>query len=194
MVEPYTRPDGDLVAQFDVRFRRYLDCNGQVESTPLPPWGEDPEILVPLYRNMVLTRIFDAAALRLQRTGRLGTYASPLGQESIGAAVASAMQKEDVLVPSYREFSAQLWRGVTMTEILLYWGGDERGNDFQGPREDFPASIPIASHSCHATGVAYAFKLRRQIPGSGDRRSRTYLKTTRIRLTVRASIMSLTNA
>ena len=128
----------------------------------MPPWGDDPEILLPLYRSMVLTRTFDAAALRLQRTGRLGTYASPLGQESIGAAVASAMLKKDVLVPSYREFSAQLWRGVTMTEILLYWGGDERGNDFQGPREDFPASIPIASHSCHATGVAYAFKLRHQ--------------------------------
>ena len=162
MVEQYPRPDGELVARFDLRFTRYLDRNGRVVSTPLPPWGNDPAVLIPLYRNMVQTRTFDAAASRLQRTGRLGTYASPLGQESIGAGVASAMRKTDVLVPSYREFSAQLWRGVTMTEILLYWGGDERGNDFQVPREDFPACIPIASHSCHATGVAYAFKLRRQ--------------------------------
>lgn len=49
-----------------------------------------------------------------------------------------------------------------MTELLLYWGGDERGSDYQVPREDFPVSIPVASHCCHATGVAYAFKLRKQ--------------------------------
>lgn len=119
-------------------------------------------MLIPLYKNMIQTRKFDQAALNLQRTGRLGTYASPLGQEAIGAAVASSMWAEDVLVPSYREFGAQMWRGVTMTELLLYWGGDERGSNYQVPREDFPVSIPVASHCCHATGVAYAFKLRKQ--------------------------------
>ena len=40
------------------------------------------------------------------------------------------MRPEDVLAPVYREIGTQLWRGVTMTEILTYWGGDERGNDF----------------------------------------------------------------
>ena len=29
-----------------------------------------------------------------------------------------------------------------MVELLLYWGGDERGSDFAGPREDFPVSRP----------------------------------------------------
>jgi pyruvate dehydrogenase E1 component alpha subunit len=115
-----------------------------------------------MYRTMVQTRAFDTAALQLQRTGRLGTYASPLGQEAIGVGAASAMREEDLLVPSYREFSAQLWRGVSMTELLLFWGGDERGSDFQVPRHDFPVSIPVASHTCHATGAAYAFKLKRQ--------------------------------
>ena len=84
--------------------------------------------MLPIYRTMLETRAFDMAALRLQRTGGLGTYASPLGQEAIGAGVASVMRGEDLLVPSYREFSAQLWRGVTMIELLLYWGGDRRGS------------------------------------------------------------------
>lgn len=150
------------IARFEVCFTRNLDADGKVVSTPLPRWANDPEVLIPLYRTMLQTRAFDAAALNLQRTGRLGTYGSSLGQEAIGAAVASSMWTEDVLVPSYREFSAQLWRGVTMTELLLYWGGDERGSDYQVPREDFPVSIPVASHACHAAGVAYAFKLRRQ--------------------------------
>ncbi|NIO42285.1 MAG: pyruvate dehydrogenase (acetyl-transferring) E1 component subunit alpha, partial [Burkholderiales bacterium] len=56
----------------------------------------------------------------------------------------------DVLAPTYREFSAQLWRGVTITELLLYWGGDERGSDYSGPREDFPVCVPIATHCCHS--------------------------------------------
>jgi pyruvate dehydrogenase E1 component alpha subunit len=70
------------------------------------------------------------------------------------------MTSRDVLAPTYREFSAQLWRGVTITELLLYWGGDERGSDYRGPREDFPICVPIATHCCHAVGAAYAMKLR----------------------------------
>jgi 2-oxoisovalerate dehydrogenase E1 component alpha subunit len=45
-------------------------------------------------------------------------------------------------------------------EILLYWGGDERGSDFAGPRRDFPICVPIGSQAPHAVGVALAMKLR----------------------------------
>lgn len=111
---------------------------------------------------MVLTRTFDAKAVALQRTGRLGTYASSLGQEAVAVGVGSAMAVEDVLLPYAREHGTQLLRGVTMTELLLFWGGDERGSDFQGPREDFPVSIPVGSHIPHAAGVALAFELRNE--------------------------------
>jgi pyruvate dehydrogenase E1 component alpha subunit len=74
--------------------------------------------------------------------------------------VAAAMQPSDVFVPSFREHGAQLWRGVTLKELFLYWGGDERGNDFAGPREDFPNCVPVGSHVPHAVGVALAFRLR----------------------------------
>jgi pyruvate dehydrogenase E1 component alpha subunit len=109
---------------------------------------------------MVLARIFDEKAVALQRTGRLGTFASSLGQEAVSVGAASAMAPEDVFVPSFREQAGQLWRGVTAQELLLYWGGDERGSDFSGPKQDFPISIPVASHVPHATGIALAFKLR----------------------------------
>ena len=45
-----------------------------------------------------------------------------------------------------------------MDELLLYWGGDERGSDFAGPRGDFPVCVPIASQCLHAVGVAYAIQ------------------------------------
>jgi pyruvate dehydrogenase E1 component alpha subunit len=47
---------------------------------------------------------------------------------------------------------------VTATELLLFWGGDERGSDFASCREDFPVSIPIASHAPQAAGVAMALQ------------------------------------
>jgi len=67
-----------------------------------------------------------------------------------------------VLAPVYREFGTQLWRGVTMAEILTYWGGDERGSDFAGPRHDFAWCVPIATQTLHAVGAAMAFKIRRE--------------------------------
>jgi pyruvate dehydrogenase E1 component alpha subunit len=72
------------------------------------------------------------------------------------------MRPEDVLAPVYREYGTQLWRGVSMTEILTYWGGDERGSDFAVPRQDFAWCVPIATQTLHAAGAAMAFKVRRE--------------------------------
>ncbi len=150
-----------VVARFEVTHTRFLDRHG-AETQPLPAFAQDPRALVPLYRNMVLTRSYDARAVALQRTGQLGTFASSLGQEAVGTGIASAMRPEDVLVPSYREAGAQLLRGVRMAELLRYWSGDEAGSDYQGPREDFPICVPIATQICHAVGIATAFHIRGQ--------------------------------
>ena len=149
------------VARFSIGLTRFLAPDG-IASPPLPDWAADIDLLKTLYRAMVRVRAFDAKAVALQRTGRLGTYASSLGQEAVGTGAASAMRADDVLLPSFRDQAAQLVRGVTPLELLLYWGGDERGSDFAGPRQDFPISVPVASHIPHAAGVALAFKLRRQ--------------------------------
>src|SRR6266550_2090229 len=74
----------------------------------------------------------------------------------------TAMREEDVLLPSYRDNGTLLWRGTKMEEILLFWGGDERGNLSSGPAHDFPYCIPVGSQAPHAAGVAYAFKLRKE--------------------------------
>ena len=144
-----------------VHLIRYLGADG-VPLVAVPTFAADPSALIPLYRAMIRTRTFDAKAVALQRTGRLGTFASSLGQEAVGVGAASAMAMDDILVPSFRDQAAQLWRGVTATELLLYWGGDERGSDFSGPRHDFPICVPVGSHVPHSVGVALALKLRRQ--------------------------------
>jgi 2-oxoisovalerate dehydrogenase E1 component alpha subunit len=151
----------NTVASFQITWTQYLNAEGELVQ-PLPACAQDPAELLALYRAMVLTRAFDTKAVALQRTGKLGTFASSLGQEAIGVGVASAMHADDVLFPSYRDHAAQLLRGVTMAESLLYWGGDERGSDFQVPRNDFPNCVPIGNQVCHAAGAAYAFLLRQE--------------------------------
>jgi pyruvate dehydrogenase E1 component alpha subunit len=150
-----------VVARFVVRRRAYLSPTG-LPLRKLPAFASESSLLVALYRAMVLARAFDLKAVSLQRTGRLGTYAVALGQEAVAAGVASAMRDEDVLLPSYRDNAALLWRGVKMEEILLYWGGDERGSRFSGPPHDFPYCIPVGLQAPHAAGVAFAFKLRKE--------------------------------
>ena len=147
------------VAAFEIEHSAFLDAEGRVLQA-LPHFAQDPENLIALYRAMVLTRAFDAKAVALQRTGRLGTYGSSLGQEAVAVGIGAAMAAEDVLVPSFREQGAQILRGVTLVEILLYWGGDERGSDFAGPRQDFPVCVPVGTHAPHAAGVALALQLR----------------------------------
>jgi pyruvate dehydrogenase E1 component alpha subunit len=147
------------VARFEVHHTRYLDEHGKA-TQPLPAAYADARSLIPFYRDLVLTRTFDARAVALQRTGQLGTFASSLGQEAVGAVVGRLMDPGDVLLPTYREAAAQLARGVTMTELFRYWSGDEAGSNFAGPRHDFPVCITIASQCGHAVGAAMAFKLR----------------------------------
>jgi len=150
-----------VVARFEIHYSQFLDPQGKVVA-PLPEFARDPRNLVALYRWMVLMRAYDAKAIALQRTGQIGTFASLLGHEAINAGVASAMARDDVFLMTYRENGVQLMRGVTLKELFLYWGGDERGSDFAGPRKDFPICVTIAAHAAHAVGAAYAMKLRRE--------------------------------
>jgi pyruvate dehydrogenase E1 component alpha subunit len=146
------------VAEFKIQYRQILGPEGEVIA-PLPQFAKDTAELLRMYRAMTLVRVFDAKAVNLQRTGQLGTYPSCLGHEAAHVGVGAAMRPEDVLAPVYREFGTQLWRGVTMTEILTYWGGDECGNDFAVPRQDFAWCVPIATQTLHAAGAAMAFKI-----------------------------------
>ena len=151
--------DFPVIARFEIRRRRYLDEDGVLERA-LPEALRDPESIVPLYRAMVLARTLDAKCVALNRQGRLGTYATAYGQEAVPIGVASAMRPDDVLVPSYRENAALLWRGVGIDEVLSYYAGSERGSRWSGPAHDFPTSITVGGHALHAVGAAFAMQYR----------------------------------
>lgn len=145
----------------EIKYTQILDENGKLLD-PCPLFTDDHKKLLHLYRIMVLIRAFDKKAIALQRTGKMGTYAPINGQEAISTAIGAVMEHDDVLIPYYRDYAAQIQRGVKMSEILAYWGGDERGNDFCANNHDLPMCVPIASQCLHAAGVAFACKYRAQ--------------------------------
>jgi pyruvate dehydrogenase E1 component alpha subunit len=147
-------------ATFEIEYLQYLGPDGRLVREDLPDFATDGKTLVELFKQMLLVRSFDTKAVALQRTGKLGTYASCLGHEATHVGIGSAMQYDDVFAPSYREYGAQFMRGVKPREVLMYWGGDERGNDFSGPPHDYSWCVPIGTQNLHAAGAALAFKLR----------------------------------
>ncbi|MET0288214.1 MAG: pyruvate dehydrogenase (acetyl-transferring) E1 component subunit alpha [Pseudoxanthomonas sp.] len=147
-------------AQFEIEYLQYLGPDGQLVRDDLPALAQDHARLVELFKQMLFVRTFDTKAVALQRTGKLGTYASCLGHEATHIGIGASMRADDVFAPSYREYGAQFMRGVRPRDVLLYWGGDERGNDFPGARQDFAWCVPISTQCLHAAGAALSFKLR----------------------------------
>ena len=149
-------------ASFDIEYLQYLKPDGTL-SGPLPPAVPDAKVLLPIFKQMLFLRTFDGKAIALQRTGKLGTYAACLGHEATHVGIGVSMQPEDVLAPSYREYGAQFARGMLPRQVLLYWGGDERGNLLTGsPAHDYPWCVPISTQMLMASGAALSFKLRKQ--------------------------------
>src|SRR5262249_56832718 len=93
-----------VMARFEVHRRAYLAPDGAI-LRDLPDFGTDQNLIVAMYRGMALARAFDLKAVSLQRTGRLGTYATSLGQEAVSVGIASAIRPEGPLPPRHRENS-----------------------------------------------------------------------------------------
>jgi pyruvate dehydrogenase E1 component alpha subunit len=137
-----------------------LDEDGQVREGATVP-GLDDETLVGMYREMKLARHFDQRAVSLQRQGRMGTYPPMSGQEGAQVGSVHALAAEDWLFPSYREHAAMYHEGIDLKQALLYWMGHEEGNVRNGETV-FSVAVPIATQIPHATGAAWASKLKNE--------------------------------
>jgi pyruvate dehydrogenase E1 component alpha subunit len=135
-----------------------LDESGDVRDGATVPDLSDDRLLE-MYEQMKLARRFDERAVSLQRQGRMGTYPPLSGQEGAQIGSAYALDDEDWLFPSYREHGASLVRGMSLEQTLLYWMGYEQGNKVEDANL-FTVAVPIATQIPHATGAAWASKLK----------------------------------
>jgi len=146
------------IGEFSVSFIQVVDEHGNVDRELEPQAA--PEDLLRLYRVMLLAREADGRALKLQRQGRIGTFAPGTGQEAVSAGAALAMSEKDWFVPAFRELAGMLLRGWPLSNFFLYYNGFEEGNRMPEGSRVLPISIPVASQLLHATGIGYALKYR----------------------------------
>ncbi|RKD94035.1 pyruvate dehydrogenase (acetyl-transferring) E1 component subunit alpha [Halopiger aswanensis] len=146
--------------QRDARDRvQVLDEDGRVrEGAEVPELADDE--LLEMYEQMRLARHFDERAVSLQRQGRMGTYPPLSGQEAAQVGSAHALDEDDWVFPSYREHAVGLVRGLSLERTLLYWMGHEQGNYVPEDVNMFSVAVPIATQIPHATGAAWASKLK----------------------------------
>ncbi len=80
------------------------------------------EQLQELMRRMVYTRILDQRSISLNRQGRLGFYAPTAGQEASQIASQYALEKEDFILPGYRDVPQIVWHGLPLWQAFLFSG------------------------------------------------------------------------
>jgi pyruvate dehydrogenase E1 component alpha subunit len=147
-----------LEPQFAIEHLSILDSDGNLDTTLEPELSADD--LRRLYRAMLLGRRLDERMLRLQRQGRIGTFAPIKGQEASQIGSVSTLRSTDWMVPSFRETAAMLWRQWPIEKILLLFAGYLEGSQPAAEQRDLPVTIPVATQLPHAVGLAYAAQYR----------------------------------
>jgi pyruvate dehydrogenase E1 component alpha subunit len=143
---------------YQVDYLSILDKDGNVDEELEPDIPD--EQLLELHRYMLWGRRFDERMLRLQRQGRIGTFAPIKGQEAANVGSAAVLRDSDWMVVAFREAAAELVRGRTMEDMLLYYGGYNEGGYIPEGINNLPTSIPVGSQTLHAVGIGWAMKYR----------------------------------
>jgi pyruvate dehydrogenase E1 component alpha subunit len=145
---------------YQVDYLSILDEKGNLDEALEPDLADD--LLLRLHRTMLLARRMDEHMLRLQRQGRIGTFAPVKGQEAAQIGAVAALRSSDWMVPSFRESAAGLWRGQSLESLLLTYGGYYQGNAMADDVHNLPVAIPVGTQLLHAVGLGYAITYRQQ--------------------------------
>ena len=151
-------PRTPIEPQFPTERLSILDSDGLLDAKLEPKIA--PEDLKRLYRGMVLGRRLDERMLKLQRQGRIGTFAPIKGQEASQIGTVFTLETRDWMVPSFRETAAMLWRGWPIEKILAFYAGRLEGGQPGPEQRDLPVTIPVATQLPHAVGLAYGIQYR----------------------------------
>src|SRR6266540_1837997 len=151
-------PRTPLEPRFTIEHLSILDSDGNLDAALEP---EIPaEELKRLHRAMLLGRRLDERMVKLQRQGRIGTFAPIKGQEAAQIGSVATLQPTDWTVPSFRETAVMLWRGWPIEKLLLLFAGYLEGGQPGPQQRDLPIAIPVATQLPHAVGLAYAAQYR----------------------------------
>lgn len=141
-----------------IEYLSILSESGELDRTLEPDIPDD--LLLRLFRTMLLARKFDERLLNLQRQGRIGTFPPISGQEASQLGAAAVLRPADWFVPAFRETAAEIWRGRSLESVILYNNGFNEGVDIPKGSNDLPISVPVGSQIIHAVGLGWAARYR----------------------------------
>lgn len=90
------------------------------EDRAVGPWDPklEPERLVRMLRHMALTRAFDDRMYRAQRQGKTSFYMKCTGEEATAIAAAHALDRDDMVFPSYRQQGILIARDWPLFDMM----------------------------------------------------------------------------
>ncbi|RBP95063.1 pyruvate dehydrogenase E1 component alpha subunit [Cytobacillus firmus] len=136
-----------------------LNEDGKVVNESAMPDLSD-EQLQELMRRMVYTRILDQRSISLNRQGRLGFYAPTAGQEASQLASHFALEKEDFILPGYRDVPQIIWHGLPLYQAFLWSRGHFEGGNIPEGVNVISPQIIIGAQYIQTAGVALGMKKR----------------------------------
>jgi pyruvate dehydrogenase E1 component alpha subunit len=134
--------------------------------------SRDRDVLLRVYRTMVLTRAVEDRMVAMYKGGDLlGSLYTGHWHEAITVGAASCLRPDDYMAPLHRDLGAHLWRGMEPWQVMasfmgkatsptggrdgtLHYGRLDLGH--YNPPSHIPANFPVA------TGMAFAAKYRGQ--------------------------------
>lgn len=112
--------------------------------------------LVEFMKKMVWERALHEQTMNFSRQGRMGFYAPTAGEEATEMGTVMAMEKQDYLLPAYRDIPQLIQHGATVTEAYWWSRGHVKGNEFSA-RALMPQII-IGAAYLETAGVAMGLK------------------------------------
>lgn len=133
--------------------------------------GLSDELLLDLYKNLLLPRMIEEKMLVLLRQGKISKWFSGIGQEAIAVGSTKAMQPDEWIMPLHRNLGVFTCRDMPLHKLFRQWQGNKNG--YSKGRE---RSFHFGSEQHHicgmishlgpqlaiADGVALAYKLKKE--------------------------------
>ncbi len=85
------------------------------------------DTLLTLYKNILTPRMIEEKMLLLLRQGRISKWFSGIGQEAISVGVATALNKDEFILPMHRNLGVFTTRGIPMHRLFSQFTGKPSG-------------------------------------------------------------------